>query len=1164
MARRDSALPSLPAILMASESTAAAPAAASAADASAAAASVAPVTATTTTTTTTATAAAAPEAAISAAAPQDPMPFKIIRQILHPVASAEASSTSVPVSRSADGHPRPAALPLPRAPTAAVAPPWPPLALATLPSLPRLLLAIRMIPVPLTAVSPVVGHHLVRCEVAARSRRLTSDAGPGAGRPYIEHLDVVRRDTQSVYVIDVAPPPSQRLSMVSHVVFNAVAAAAELAAAETVVVDAAAADAATADAVTAATVAPILPWLHAIAAALADLASRGIHPRELLPDAVYCHPTGSAAAVAAGKAGPLVVFGNLTCAILTQHGRDGGIALGDPAYWCPAVLSAMPESAPAGVPQTVWAWSLLCLQTLVPAETFAAVWTPGTAIPDRIAWTLALQPRACQARHTWRQAVDPVSRLLQACSAYVPPALLDRLSQGLSGDPVARPDWEAILQPSAWDGVTLFPSSPCSSSLPPLAPPPPPPLASELAAPSVSPSPPPRPPSPPAAPPPAPSAPLDRITADAPLVRYLYTVWAANGGKPQFHEPASDHLGPAIFQLPDAVPVHPKAATASVEDADEADAMRRGTASLTPGRYDLEPRALDLTGFAAELVRAYDTHVAMLAAAAAAAADAAASDAAAAAAAAASPTAATQAFTTAQRSPSFLETTWGAEYVARLTFPTDLTARPTRWRLHLDVMDQAGAMTAAMHRFDRLAAPVLDPARPARALADALRELCDATLALRHAVPVPDLVRPSVWRALIEGYHRLDNMESTCDATPVASLWSPREPASPIALDAFLHQLNLDIPRCHQYHPLLASHEGHARLRAAVSRLIQRFAGDVVYWQGLDSVVAVFVVVFWDEPAAVRDGALYAFIRRHLAPMLYHDNTDAVRELILTLRQLLAFHHPRLALHMDAIDLQLDGFALGWFLTLFAHKLTLKQVLPVWDRLLAGPDHMGLCIAVAVLLHLGDGLLNSDLDNALSLMGTVATLEWDDVMTTAELLTRYTPPSCLAQLDQTFRQLGRRPACPPALYTPHPAWRPSPVPYELRTEEMGCRASLRDVEALVATRHAVLFDVRTPEDFAACHVAHAISVDATDLVMAVDEIQRLTALHQPPPMPSAALSAASAPGHAPPSYLVVAADSGLVGPLMVNLLKRAGLPRVLLLVLDSDVLKSVQVVHEPR
>lgn len=60
-------------------------------------------------------------------------------------------------------------------------------------------------------------------------------------------------------------------------------------------------------------------------------------------------------------------------------------------------------------------------------------------------------------------------------------------------------------------------------------------------------------------------------------------------------------------------------------------------------------------------------------------------------------------------------------------------------------------------------------------------------------------------------------------------------------------QIEVDIPRCHQYVELLASPEGHAKFKRVLKAWISEHK-QYVYWQGLDSLTAPFLLLhFTDE-----------------------------------------------------------------------------------------------------------------------------------------------------------------------------------------------------------------------------------------------------------------------------------------------------------------------------
>jgi TBC domain-containing protein kinase-like protein len=60
-------------------------------------------------------------------------------------------------------------------------------------------------------------------------------------------------------------------------------------------------------------------------------------------------------------------------------------------------------------------------------------------------------------------------------------------------------------------------------------------------------------------------------------------------------------------------------------------------------------------------------------------------------------------------------------------------------------------------------------------------------------------------------------------------------------------QIDLDIPRCHQYHPLLASPEGHRKLRRLLKAWVFAQKGHQVYWQGTHAHLRTSGVAHWTE-----------------------------------------------------------------------------------------------------------------------------------------------------------------------------------------------------------------------------------------------------------------------------------------------------------------------------
>ena len=89
-------------------------------------------------------------------------------------------------------------------------------------------------------------------------------------------------------------------------------------------------------------------------------------------------------------------------------------------------------------------------------------------------------------------------------------------------------------------------------------------------------------------------------------------------------------------------------------------------------------------------------------------------------------------------------------------------------------------------------------------------------------------------------------------------------------------QIAVDVPRTHQYHVLLASTEGRAKLARVLKAWIANFSELNSYWQGLDSLAAPFVVLnFHSEAMAF--GCLASLTERYLNDFFSAGQTDTLQ-----------------------------------------------------------------------------------------------------------------------------------------------------------------------------------------------------------------------------------------------------------------------------------------------
>ena len=94
-----------------------------------------------------------------------------------------------------------------------------------------------------------------------------------------------------------------------------------------------------------------------------------------------------------------------------------------------------------------------------------------------------------------------------------------------------------------------------------------------------------------------------------------------------------------------------------------------------------------------------------------------------------------------------------------------------------------------------------------------------------------------------------------------------------------LIKLDVDIPRCHQYHPLLSSPQGHCKLKNVLKSWVIAETGKYVYWQGLDSLCAPFVSLNFNDDA-LAFASMRQFVNNFCPGFFVADNSLLMRELI--------------------------------------------------------------------------------------------------------------------------------------------------------------------------------------------------------------------------------------------------------------------------------------------
>ncbi|XP_034942372.1 TBC domain-containing protein kinase-like protein [Chelonus insularis] len=252
---------------------------------------------------------------------------------------------------------------------------------------------------------------------------------------------------------------------------------------------------------------------------------------------------------------------------------------------------------------------------------------------------------------------------------------------------------------------------------------------------------------------------------------------------------------------------------------------------------------------------------------------------------------------------------------------------------------------------------------------------------------IPPPVRGRVWTALLGVVGDIEKRYEMIDKD------------TPTHTD---RQIEVDIPRCHQYSELLSSGAGHQRLQ----RLLKAWVRDnphYVYWQGLDSLTAPFLYLNFDNEARAF-ACLSAFIPKYLHKFFLKDNSAVIHEYLSKFSQVIAFHDPQLANHLKSINFVPELFAIPWFLTMFSHVFPLHKILHLWDKLLLGDSSFPFMVGLAILKQLRDSLLTSGFNECILLFSDLPEIDIELCVKDSMTMYQNTPSSITYrkhQLDQS-------------------------------------------------------------------------------------------------------------------------------------------------------------------
>jgi len=241
-------------------------------------------------------------------------------------------------------------------------------------------------------------------------------------------------------------------------------------------------------------------------------------------------------------------------------------------------------------------------------------------------------------------------------------------------------------------------------------------------------------------------------------------------------------------------------------------------------------------------------------------------------------------------------------------------------------------------------------------------------------IDIPPLLRGKIWAALlgVQG-----DIQGSYDAIDKESFTQTDR------------QIEVDIPRCHQYDALLSSPTAHQTFKRILKAWVVSHT-NLVYWQGLDSLCAPFLSLHFNDEALAY-ACLAAFIPKYLHNFFLKDNSAIIQEYLAVFSQLIAFHDPELLNHLHETGFIPELYAIPWFLTMFCHVFPLKKIYHLWDTLLLGNSSYPLCIGVAILEQLRDQLLSFGFNECILLFSDMPVVDMDRVVRDAKRIFCNTP-----------------------------------------------------------------------------------------------------------------------------------------------------------------------------
>ncbi|CAO3617771.1 unnamed protein product [Cunninghamella echinulata] len=359
-------------------------------------------------------------------------------------------------------------------------------------------------------------------------------------------------------------------------------------------------------------------------------------------------------------------------------------------------------------------------------------------------------------------------------------------------------------------------------------------------------------------------------------------------------------------------------------------------------------------------------------------------------------------------------------------------------------------------------------------------------------IDIPPLFRGKVWAAIlgVQGdiQHTYNNIDKFID----------------IGAD---RQIEMDVPRCHQYNQLLASSVGHEKLKRLLKAWV--FANpNCVYWQGLDSLCAPFLTLLFNDEA-MAFACLQLFIPKLLNNFFLSDNSRVLQEYLAVFRHLLSYHDPELSSHLDSIGINPDLYAISWFLTLFTHVFSLDKIYHLWDKFLVGPSSLPLFAGIAILRQIRDVLLTREFNDCIVLINDIPKIDIEKCVQHAMSMCKVTPLSVSTRIhdeNDKFYTNGcetkqgnnsnnnnetsvKKIDINDKYMNQQQPWWERPISLETKKKELAPRINSDDLYRILP--YCLILDIRSDQDFPQHHIPSSMNVQIKQLPSYANVLKKL-------------------------------------------------------------------------